>query len=182
MALHLLIAVGLVAVILTVASLLRLAVQARTRRLVGRQTESPHQLPTLLYFTSPDCAPCRLQQVPHLETLRGRLPDTYRQITVDVSADPDTARRYGVLTAPTTVLVDCNGTVRAVNAGVATADRLAAQLAQIESPFVPTEPLPPSTDQIRDRGRPATSSRSQHALDTVTPVTIKKGEFHVRHR
>jgi hypothetical protein len=51
-----------------------------------------------------------------------------RVIEVDASARPDVASRFGVLTAPTTVVLEPDGRVRALNHGFAGADRLASQL------------------------------------------------------
>ena len=36
------------------------------------------EMPTLLYFSSEHCAPCRLQQAPAIELLRQRLGERFR--------------------------------------------------------------------------------------------------------
>lgn len=84
--------------------------------------------PTLLYFSSPDCAPCILQQSPILASLRELLGDCVNFQEYDAVAHPDLARRYRVLTVPTTVVIASNGEVTAVNYGVTQADKLHRQL------------------------------------------------------
>jgi len=86
--------------------------------------------PTLLYFYSHDCAPCRLQQTPILNSLRQAVGDGIRFCEYDAVAHPDLARRYRVLTVPTTVVIAPGGEVVAVNYGVAQADKLQRQLAE----------------------------------------------------
>lgn len=86
--------------------------------------------PTLLYFHSDACAPCRLQQSPILAALRQILGDDVRFQDYNAVVHPDIARRYRVLTVPTTVIIAPGGEVVAVNHGVAQADKLRRQLAQ----------------------------------------------------
>ncbi len=84
--------------------------------------------PTLIYFHSDDCIPCRLQQSPILASLRETLGDCVHFQEYDAVALPDLARRYRVLTVPTTVVIAPGGEVVAVNYGVAQAEALQRQL------------------------------------------------------
>jgi len=84
--------------------------------------------PTLLYFSSPDCAPCHLQQSPILASLQETLGDCVSFQEYDAVAHPDLARRYRVLTVPTTVVIAPNGEVLAVNYGVTQANKLQRQV------------------------------------------------------
>ncbi len=84
--------------------------------------------PTLLYFSSPDCAPCHLQQSPILASLQEALGDCVSFQEYDAVAHPDLARRYRVLTVPTTVVITPHGDVVAVNYGVTQAEKLKRQL------------------------------------------------------
>lgn len=90
--------------------------------------------PALLYFSSAGCAPCRWQQAPIVDSLRRTLGDRVRFEEVDAVANPELARRYKVLTLPTTVVVAPNGEVVAINYGVAQAGRLSEQLARAGRP------------------------------------------------
>jgi thioredoxin 1 len=47
---------------------------------------------------------------------------------VDASAQPSVAQTFGVLTVPTTVVLDARGRPVAVNHGFTPADRLASQV------------------------------------------------------
>jgi thioredoxin 1 len=119
---------AVLASVLLAGWLVRLAIRRHSQRLVGTVTERASAVPTVLYFTSENCAPCRLQQEPALHALRERVGETFALETIDVAENVDVARRYRVLSAPTTVVIDPRGAVRAVNVGVASAERLAAQL------------------------------------------------------
>jgi thioredoxin-like negative regulator of GroEL len=86
--------------------------------------------PTLLYFWSESCAPCRFQQAPIVERLAGELADRIAIRRVDAVAEPAMAARYGVLSVPTTVVISAHGQVIARNTGVASAEALHTQLEQ----------------------------------------------------
>ncbi len=78
-------------------------------------------------FSAPGCTVCRTSQAPALRHLAVTRPQV-RQIHVDVSRQPDVARRFGILTAPATVVIGASGAVLAVNQGFTSADRILAQL------------------------------------------------------
>ena len=84
--------------------------------------------PTLLYFYTDDCAPCRLQQMPILASLQEMMGDGVRFQEYDALANPDVAGRYRVLTVPTTVVLAPDGAVVAVNYGVTQSGKLRRQL------------------------------------------------------
>ena len=73
----------------------------------------------VVLFTTPSCAKCATQRA---------LLNGVRVIEVDASVRPEVASRFGVLTAPTTAVLEANGRVRALNHGFAPAERLATQL------------------------------------------------------
>jgi hypothetical protein len=84
-----------------------------------------HAMPALLYFTTADCAQCRFQQAPILQQFAqsGRVP----VVTVDAVAEAEVARHFGVMTVPTTVLLDAMLRPVAINHGLASLDRLQQQ-------------------------------------------------------
>lgn len=88
----------------------------------------PPGKPALLYFTGEYCTACKLQQTPIVEQIRGRLGDSVAVKTYDVSAYPDLAGRYKVLTLPTTIVVNARGQVTHINYGVTDVRKLEAQL------------------------------------------------------
>lgn len=84
--------------------------------------------PTIVYFTTPLCIPCKTQQQPALSRLRREIGDRLQLIQVDAALQPDVATRWGVQTAPTTFIIGRDGKPTAVNYGVADVALLRKQL------------------------------------------------------
>ncbi|GAP09852.1 thioredoxin [Bellilinea caldifistulae] len=84
--------------------------------------------PVILYFTTPDCAPCRTIQRPALRQVQSAWGDRLQVIEIDASRREDLARHWGVLSVPTTFLLDASGKPRFVNHGVTRAEKLTEQL------------------------------------------------------
>lgn len=81
----------------------------------------------VLAFTTSDCIPCKTVQRPALDALAQQFSGRVVMREIDALEAPHLARRFGILTVPSTVVIGADGTIRAINHGVATADRLAAQ-------------------------------------------------------
>jgi thioredoxin 1 len=81
----------------------------------------------LLVFTSPTCAPCKLQQLPIVERLMVDWRDKIDVDVVDVSERPEMAAQYGVWSVPTTIVLDRQHNVIAINQGVAGERKLREQ-------------------------------------------------------
>ena len=81
-------------------------------------------LPTLLYFTTPTCAPCKTVQRPAIERLKELAGDRLQVVEIDAAAQPEIARQWGVLSVPTTFILDAQGRPRHVNHGVTPVDKL----------------------------------------------------------
>jgi thiol-disulfide isomerase/thioredoxin len=88
--------------------------------------------PAIVYFTTPTCAPCKTVQRPAIESLKKILGERLQVIEVDASQQPELAQDWGVLSVPTTFVIDSDGTPRHVNHGVATAEKLTHQLEDFE--------------------------------------------------
>ena len=88
--------------------------------------------PAIVYFTTPTCAPCKTVQRPAIEKLKRNLGERLQIIEVAASAEPELAQDWGVLSVPTTFVIDSEGTPRHVNHGVATAEKLTHQLEDFE--------------------------------------------------
>ncbi len=84
--------------------------------------------PTLLYFTADYCAPCKFQQSPIVSAVAEELGETVDIRKIDVSAAPDMAERYRILSVPATVVLNPAGAVSAINFGVTPARTLRTQL------------------------------------------------------
>ena len=84
--------------------------------------------PAILYFTTPTCIPCRTVQGPAIEALAKRYGKQLQVIKIDAAERPDLADSWGVLSVPTTFIIDRKGRPRQVNHGVALASKLDRQL------------------------------------------------------
>lgn len=87
-------------------------------------------MPGVVLFTADHCAPCKLQQRPALQRLKAETQEL-QVIEVDVEADPDAAQRWGVLSLPTTYILDKTGIPRVINHGVTSTEKLKQQLESI---------------------------------------------------
>jgi thiol-disulfide isomerase/thioredoxin len=84
--------------------------------------------PVIVYFTTPDCVPCKTVQRPALRKLSGLMGDKLEVIEIDATERPDLAKQWGVMSVPTTFLLDARGEARYVNNGVARVEKLMEQL------------------------------------------------------
>lgn len=109
----------------------RLALLRQVRRGLKLEAYRPGR-PAILYFTTPGCAPCRTIQEPALEALKQRYADQVQVIEVDALEQPDLADHWGVLSVPTTFIVDSGGQPRCINHGAARLAKLERQLAEID--------------------------------------------------
>lgn len=112
---------------------LRLALKSWRRRLIGQEVQGvPGLVPgthgAVLYFTTPTCVECRWRQEPALRELQERRDGQVAVIKVDALEEEELARRFRILTVPSTVVLDRQGRVQAVNYGFAPAEQLEAQL------------------------------------------------------
>lgn len=99
---------------------------ARARLVTQAQNHTGR--PKLVYFTTPTCTPCKLVQRPAIEQVRQSAGEGLEVIEIDASQEPETARRWGVLSVPTTYLLDARGEPRFVNHGVTRAEKLMEQI------------------------------------------------------
>lgn len=84
--------------------------------------------PVIVYFTTPDCAPCKTVQRPALNRVSQLLGERLEVVEIDASQRPDLAKIWGVMSVPTTFLLDARGEARFVNNGVTRAEKLMEQL------------------------------------------------------
>jgi thioredoxin 1 len=113
--------------ILVGAALLMAALQLWTlwgaRRLRGRPVADAGRGRQVFYFHSPHCGPCRA-----LTPMVQRLAADHPQLRpVDASAEPELARRFGVMGTPTFIATD-DGVIGEVVVGGMTEARLKAWL------------------------------------------------------
>lgn len=87
--------------------------------------------PVLVYFTTPSCAPCKTIQRPAIQRLMSLMGEYLQVVEIDASRQPEVADHWGVMSVPTTYILDVNGQPRHVNHGVARFEQLSRQLANI---------------------------------------------------
>lgn len=83
---------------------------------------------TLVYFTTPTCVPCKTVQRPAIQKIREVLGKALHVVEIDAAEKPELASRWGVMSVPTTFVIDRNGNVRHVNHGVTRAEVLLQQI------------------------------------------------------
>ncbi|GAB5494086.1 MAG: hypothetical protein Phog2KO_43010 [Phototrophicaceae bacterium] len=113
-----------------------IAYQLYTRWQLARITENSHtdpildglnpSLPTIVYFTTPNCIPCKTQQQPAIRKVRDT--QEIQVVQIDATENPEAADRWGVMSAPTTFILDSNFQPKAVNHGVANETKLLKQV------------------------------------------------------
>ena len=104
----------------------RLLVKAQNN--VSALTGTLPKKPVIVYFTTPDCVPCKTIQRPALNRLVTLMGDKLQVIEIDATQRPELASEWGVLSVPTTFLLDARGKARYVNNGVARVEKLMEQL------------------------------------------------------
>lgn len=104
----------------------RLLVRARNN--VFTLFPTPPNKPVIVYFTTPDCAPCKTIQRPALHQISKLMGESLEVVEIDATERPDLAKTWGVLSVPTTFLLDARGEAKYVNHGVTRAEKLLEQI------------------------------------------------------
>ncbi|HEX2989569.1 MAG TPA: thioredoxin family protein [Anaerolineales bacterium] len=104
----------------------RLLVRARNN--VFTLFPTPPNKPVIVYFTTPDCAPCKTIQRPALHQVSKLMGESLEVVEIDATERPDLAKTWGVLSVPTTFLLDARGDAKYVNHGVTRAEKLLEQI------------------------------------------------------
>jgi hypothetical protein len=128
------IALGGLVVLLASRYQRRRASEALRRELHHRPGEAPSAggeggaCPRVLYFRSDQCPSCETQA-----RLWAQLDEGIRGLieSVDVDAEPERARAYGIMTLPTSLVITADGRVAHVNYGVVTPKKLLRQLGEV---------------------------------------------------
>ncbi len=89
--------------------------------------------PAILYFTTPGCAPCKTIQRPALEQIADLLGEKVQIIEIDALVETQLADKWGVLSVPTTFIIDHLGRPRGMNHGIAKVEKLIHQLFEVSS-------------------------------------------------
>lgn len=125
-----------IAVIGGMAVLLRVQ-RGGQRELVGSVVETSsarRRLPSILYFTGETCTICHTAQKPALRTLAAGIDPDVEIREIDIAVEPELARRYRVMSLPTTIVLDAAGQVTDINVGFANGEVLRRQLVDAGMP------------------------------------------------
>ena len=121
------IVVSMVLVCTGIAAYQLLLFAQRRRVMIGSRFEAATDRAVLLVFTSPTCAPCKLQQMPIIDRMLANWRDRIDVKVIDVSERPGVASQYGVWSVPTTIVLDRQRNIIAINQGIASERKLREQ-------------------------------------------------------
>lgn len=134
----LIITVGLLCVAMGGYWLYRYINGRRALKKLRAETESPAaqffpnytpDKPGIVLFTADYCGPCKHRQRPNIQKVIAHFGEGRIQfIMVDVDELPQIANRWGVMSLPTTVILDKNGKPLHINHGVTPQETLQHQL------------------------------------------------------
>lgn len=124
-------ALGIAALCLGVYWLVNRMLLARARARVPALKMAHQGTPVLLYFTTPTCVPCKTVQRPAIQRVSQQMGSRVQVLEIDASQQPELASQWGVMSVPTTFLIDAQGRPRHINHGVALAEKLLKQIADI---------------------------------------------------
>ena len=82
--------------------------------------------PTIVTFSTISCGACHQAQAPAVKAVADRVK--VRHVAVDAARQPHIARAFGVVTVPSTAILDRAGELKRVNHGFAATDKLLGQL------------------------------------------------------
>lgn len=86
--------------------------------------------PAILYFTAEDCTQCRYRQTPILDGLAAGSGVAVGK--VDAPSQSELTRHFGIMTVPSTVILNRELRPIAINHGLADMPRLRTQIAQVD--------------------------------------------------
>lgn len=125
---RLLFAIGIIIVGAAAYWLINQRLLVRARNNVFTLFKTLPKKPVIVYFTTPDCVPCKTVQRPAIDRVSDLFGEKLQVVEIDAYERPDLAKVWGVMSVPTTFLLDSHGEARYVNNGVARAEKLMEQL------------------------------------------------------
>jgi thioredoxin-like negative regulator of GroEL len=110
-----------------------LLLKRRQNASAGRASQQLRQqtnIPTIVYFWSAGCPVCKLTQRRVLDGILAEYGKERLALTAyNTDETPDVAKEWGVMTLPTTILLDATGMIRHINNGLVVSEDLRRQLA-----------------------------------------------------
>lgn len=121
-------AVGFICIGLIIYWGMKKTVIARTKHSSASLPQPLRGVPLILYFTTPNCIPCKTIQRPAIQKVKQTLQDGLDVIEIDASKKVKLAKEWNVMSVPTTYIIDSAGTTKFVNHGAVKAEKLLEQL------------------------------------------------------
>ncbi|MCL4505076.1 MAG: thioredoxin family protein [Chloroflexi bacterium] len=90
---------------------------------------APPGIPAVVAFSAPHCRDCHTLQEPALARLKAKLREQVTVTSVSALDHLELVAHLGILTVPSTVVLDAKGTVQQINLGYASDTKLYEQLA-----------------------------------------------------
>ena len=87
--------------------------------------------PGIVLFTTPQCAPCKTIHRPMIRRILNRLDSGLQYIEVDATEYPELAAEWGVVSVPTTYLLEDNGRSKYVHFGLVNENTLTKQIQEL---------------------------------------------------
>lgn len=87
--------------------------------------------PAIILFSSPTCVPCKMVQKPAIEKVKEKLGDKLQFLEIDATKDPKLAQEWGVVSVPTTYVIESDGRSKFVHFGIVTEKILIQQIQEI---------------------------------------------------
>lgn len=88
----------------------------------------------ILAFGSADCTQCHTLQQPALRSLQALRGNEVDVVEIDAPGSPELAKRYRILTVPSTVVLNISGEAHAINYGFANLHKLQQQIDAVLTP------------------------------------------------
>lgn len=104
---------------------------SRTSQLKGKLKGFNTGMPGIVLFTTPNCAPCKTVHRPMIHRILDRLQAPVQYIEVDASLQPDLAKEWGVVSVPTTYLLQPDGRSKYVHFGLVSEKTLTQQIQEL---------------------------------------------------
>ena len=88
--------------------------------------------PAVLYFWADNCSVCKSVQKPAIEfILSANIIKDLQFVAIDVSEKPDLTNEWGVMTVPSSFVINKNGICKYINSGLVSREDLTRQLLSI---------------------------------------------------
>lgn len=106
----------------------------------SRQSNQHTCKPTIVYFGSNACAVCKRAQRPILDKILAEYGNERLLFNAyDVNESPEVAKKWRVMTLPTTFLLDSTGAIKHINNGLIISENLRKQLEPMISQCIKSE-------------------------------------------